>query len=298
MIDVALLNQQFGIPGVAQVVSGNGGLAAVQVTASAATGTIYLQGGHVAAWKPVGAEEVLWCSKASWWEAGKPIRGGVPICFPWFSNAGTPAHGFARLLPWELEAVDERNGEVTVVMSLRSSEATRQYWPHDFLLRHRVTFGAELVMQLELTNLGDTPLVAEKAQHTYFHVGDVRQIGITGLENVKYISVVEDVQDKSHAEAIAIEAETDRRYVNTEGVIVLEDWSLNRLITLRRYNSQVAVVWNPWVAKAKAMPDFGDDEWLEMMCIETANVREFPAKVAPRGMHVMTSRVSVERKEF
>ncbi|MCL2648525.1 MAG: D-hexose-6-phosphate mutarotase [Phycisphaerales bacterium] len=300
MTDVTLLNKQFGIPGVAQIVTGNGGLPAVQVTNTndGTTGTIYLHGGHVTAWKPAENQEVLWCSKNSWWEPDKPIRGGVPICFPWFGaregDATAPSHGFARILPWELESVNSQSGEVTVVVSLKSSTATRKYWPDKFLLRHRVTFGPELVMQLELTNLGNTPMIVEEAQHTYFHVGDVRQIRITGLENVKYISSVENVRDKSHAHAIVIEAETDRRYVNTTGTIVLEDRSLNRRITLKRHNSKTAVVWNPWIAKAKAMPDFSDEEWPEMMCIETANVRELPAKVGPQETHVMASRISVQ----
>jgi glucose-6-phosphate 1-epimerase len=301
-IDVSSLNKQFAIPGVAEIISANGGLPAIHVTAKNAAGDIYLHGGHVTSWTPAGAQDVLWCSKKSLWQPDKPIRGGVPICFPWFGpkadDPTAPPHGFARLLPWQLESIKQQNGEVTVTVLLRSGDATRKWWPHDFELRHRVTFlgsGPELVMQMELTNRGNTELAAQEAQHTYFAVGDVRQILIRGLAAVTYRSKVEAVAARTHTSDIRITSETDRLYLDTPTPIIIEDPVLQRRISLTKQNSRTTVVWNPWIAKAKAMPDFADDEWSGMICVETCNVAEFAARVAPGKTHIMASTLRVDR---
>src|ERR1051325_4132954 len=182
MSQIQTWNERVGISGVAEVIADRGGLPAVWVEGKrngGATGTVYLHGAHVAAWRPglsgMGGDEVLFLSNKSAWGGGKPMRGGVSLCFPWFGPrandpavaAGRPAspmHGFARLMEWELESIAQGAGGVTVTLGLKSNEATRAAWPHDFLLRHRVTFGRELVMALEMTNTGKTPLTFEEAQ--------------------------------------------------------------------------------------------------------------------------------------
>ena len=166
MSEIAQLNSKFGIPGVVEVIANRGGLAAVRVLDSSeskgATGTVYLHGGHVAAWRPRGTDEVLWLSEKSAWEPTKPIRGGVPICFPWFGPrkdavAGappSPPHGFARLRGWSLQTIQKSPAGIVITLALSSNHETRQIWPHDFVLRQHVTIGPELVMALELTNPG------------------------------------------------------------------------------------------------------------------------------------------------
>jgi D-hexose-6-phosphate mutarotase len=298
-IDVAALNEQFKIPGVAEVITGSGGLAAVRVTLLEAQGTIYLHGGHVASWIPQGQEDVLWLSGKSMWQADKPIRGGVPICFPWFGagrdGKSNPPHGFARLRTWQLESIEQKDNGVTVTVMTTSDAETRKAWPHDFVLRHRVTFGKELVMSLEFTNSGTSPLEMEEAQHTYFAVGDVRQVKVKGLTGARYFDKVDNMKEKSEtAPEITVTAETDRPYFATVAPIVLEDPSKSRQITITKEGSRSTVVWNPWIAKAKAMPDFGDDEWPQMICIETCNVGPDAVKVAPGETKIMSSYLRVE----
>jgi D-hexose-6-phosphate mutarotase len=282
----------------AEVVTGNGGLKAVKVTGEAGRGLVYLHGGHVAAWAPAGGDEVLWLSAKSHWAAGKPIRGGVPICFPWFGpragDPGAPAHGFARLKEWTLE---EAQG-TTVTLRLEDDEETRRAWGQAFALRMRVTFGRELEMRLELTNRGSGELAAEEALHTYFAVGDVRQTSVRGLDGVRYIDKVDGMKEKMQAGAIRIEGETDRVYVGTRGEVTIEDPSWKgggRRIVVSKEGSADTVVWNPWVAKAKAMADFGDEEWPGMICVETCNVMAHAVRVAAGETKVMTARVRVER---
>lgn len=302
MSTIAELNARHALAGAAQVVAGLGDLPAVRITTPAAEGLVYLHGGHVASWKPLGAEEVLWLSEKSLWEAGKPIRGGVPVCFPWFGprkdatpSPASPPHGIARLRAWELESIRQDAGGVTVTLALASDAASRVIWPHEFFLRHRVTFGPQLIMTLELANPGTSPLTAEEALHTYFGVGDVKQVQVTGLDGTRYLDKVEGFQEKTQAGPIAITGETDRVYLETPAAVTIDDPAKRRRIIIAKEHSRNTVVWNPWIAKAKAMPDFGDEEWPGMICVETCNVGPAAVTVAPGQTHAMTARISVTR---
>ena len=191
METVTELDRQFGIPGIAQVVTGNGGLPKVRVTAPAAEGEIYLHGAHVTSWRRSGVEEALFVSTTSRWQDGIAIRGGVPICFPWFGDKAddpkAPAHGFVRTKPWRLDAIARSGDAVTVTMSTGSDEGTRQWWPAEFRLNYRATFGSELSLELELLNTGPTALRFEEALHAYHRVGDVRTARLEGLDGIHYL---------------------------------------------------------------------------------------------------------------
>jgi glucose-6-phosphate 1-epimerase len=288
--------QRFALPGAAQIVAGRGGLPMVQVQSPAASGAVYLHGGHVAAWKPAGFEEVLWLSAKSHWDAGKPIRGGVPVCFPWFGpRPEASAHGTARLQSWDLESIRQEVAGVTVCLRLQDDDSSRGFWPHAFLLRQRVTFGAELRMALELTNTGTATLTAEEALHTYFAVGDVRQVRILGLSGVDYLDKTDNARQKRQQGDITITAETDRVYLNTVSAGTVEDPGKGRRIVISKENSRDTVVWNPWIAKAKAMPDFGDEEWPGMLCVETCNVAAHGVTLAQGQTHVMQARIAVAK---
>lgn len=287
---------------VAEIIAGNGGLPAVAIkTQRGAEGTIYLHGAHVAAWKPEsqgGGEEVLWLSEKSVWQDEKPIRGGVPICFPWFGgkkdDSQAPAHGFARLRPWSIESIEQSGATVTVTLSLTSDAATKKYWPADFKLQHRVTIGDELVMSLILTNTGSASLTAEEAQHTYFTVGDVHGVKVTGLDGVRYIDKVDGAKEKTQQGDITITGETDRVYLDVTSAATIDDPAKARKIQVSKDNSRATVVWNPWIAKSKAMPDFGDEEWPGMICVETCNVAALSIQLQPGQQHIMTTRVRVQ----
>src|ERR1700761_5654945 len=152
------LNRQFGIPGTADIAAGNGGLPRLRITTTAAIGEIYLHGAHLTSWHPTGQEEVIFLSSRSQWQDGKAIRGGIPVCFPWFRNKvddpKAPSHGFARTRSWQLDSVQLSGEAVKVSLSMGSDEGTRAWWPFDFHLVHRLTLGAELIQELEVSNLG------------------------------------------------------------------------------------------------------------------------------------------------
>jgi glucose-6-phosphate 1-epimerase len=294
---IAELDRRFGIPGIAEVVAGAGGLANVRVRSSEAAGDMFLHGAHVTSWKPRGAEEVIFVSSQSRWEDGKAIRGGVPICFPWFGNKagdpGAPAHGFVRAKAWRLESIAEAGGVVTVSMFTESDESTRRWWPADFRLIHRVTFGSTLILELVLANTGTASLRCEEALHTYLGVGHIEKMSLQGLDKIRYLDKTDSNREKTQHGPIVIASETDRIYLNTQSTVEVEDHFLERRIRVAKENSRTTVVWNPWVQKAHAMSDFGDAEWPQMVCVETCNVAEFAVDLAPGEQHEMKAILSL-----
>lgn len=291
--DIADLDRRFGIPGVARIVPGNGGLAKLVVTAPAASGEVYLHGAHVTSWRPAGAEEVLFVSSQSHWEPDRAIRGGVPVCFPWFAaksdDPHAPAHGLVRTKPWQLDSIGQSGDAVTIAMSIASSVAMKPWYPGDFELSLRATFGCELRLELAAANTGSTPLRFEEALHTYFRVGNISDVEVLGLSGTRYLDKTDSNRQKTQDGAVKIVSETDRVYLGTTGTVELADTRLGRRIRVAKENSRTTVVWNPWIAKSRAMSDFGDEEWPGMICIETANAGDFAVELQPGERHVMTA---------
>jgi glucose-6-phosphate 1-epimerase len=288
---IADLDRRFGIPGIAKVVEGNGGLAKVAIATRETVGEMYLHGAHVTSWQPRGAREVLFVSSKSRWEDGRAIRGGVPVCFPWFADKAddrqAPAHGFVRTTEWQLRSIEQSADDVTVCMLTESNEATWKWWPADFRLIHRATFGSELRLELIVHNTGATTHRFEEALHSYFHLGNIEKARLQGLDAIQYLDKTDSGRKKTQQGPIAIASEADRIYLKTKEMIELEDQSLRRRIRVAKENSLTTVVWNPWVEKAKTMSDFGDAEWKEMVCIEASNVSDFAVELPPGQQHSM-----------
>jgi glucose-6-phosphate 1-epimerase len=291
------LYRHFEIPGIALLAEGNGGLPMVRITCPEVTGEMYLHGAHVTSWRSTGREEVLFLSSQSRWEHGRAIRGGIPICFPWFGNKeddpAAPAHGFVRTKSWQLESIAQVGSDVTVSMFTESDESTKRWWPAEFRLVHRATFGRQLRLELEVMNTGRTSLEFEEALHTYHRVGDVEKARVRGLDAVYYVDKTDSNRQKIQDGDIAIGSETDRVYLNIKDAIELDDPVLHRRIHVIKENSGTTVVWNPWVQKARALSDFGDDEWMQMICLESSNVSEFAVVLASGQQHTMAAIVRV-----
>ena len=279
---------------------GQGGLRRLVIQSAQAEAEIYLHGAHVTHFHPRGQKPVLFMSGKSMFEPGKPIRGGVPICFPWFGarqgGQPGPAHGFARLMEWELVSAEEASGGIVEVrLRLVSSEATRAMWDGEFEAEYHVRIGTALSLELRVKNIGSQSLRIEEALHTYLAVSDVKQVSIEGLASTTYLNTVAPPRTETEGAApIRITAETDRIYLNTQATCVAHDPGWQRKLMVEKTNSNTTVVWNPWIAKAKAMPDFGDDEWPSMLCIETCNVREQAVTIGPGQSHAMSAVLRVE----
>ena len=288
--------RRLGLPGIAQVLDGNGGMPKVRISCAEAVGEMYLHGAHITSWKPVRGEEMLFLSSCSRWEQGHAIRGGIPICFPWFGaksdDPKAPAHGFVRTMMWQLESIVLVGEAVMVSMVTESNEATMAWWPAQFRLLYRVTFGSELRLELAVTNTGTTLLRFEEALHTYHRVGNITQSRVRGLENIEYLDKTDSNRLKMQQDEIVIESETDRVYLNTIDAIELEDTALRRRTRVTKENSRTTVIWNPWTQKAHSLSDLADDEWRQMICIETSNVSNFGVDLAPGQHHTLKALVS------
>ena len=299
MTDLAQLVRTTLPPSV-RIDEGPGGLPRVSIQGAQGVAEVYFQGAHVTAWHPAAAREpVLWRSRKSVFEPGKPIRGGVPICFPWFgphpSGASSPAHGFARLRQWRLvDAREDAAGTVELAMEL-AGEGVSPLWPHRFRVIHRITMGPILRMNLEVHNDGPDAFTFEEALHTYFSVGDVRGVTLAGLEDSEYLDKVAGGGGRRQGTGpIRFTGETDRIYLDTRAACVIHDPAGRRQISVSKTNSDSTVVWNPWIDKSRAMPDFGDDEWPEMLCVETCNVNVHARTLPPGGSHTMTAVITAQ----
>jgi glucose-6-phosphate 1-epimerase len=292
------LNCRFGLAGVAEVVAGNGGLAMVRVTGPLATAEIYLHGAHVTSWKPAGAEEVMFLSSRSYWQDGRAIRGGIPICAPWFGekvdNPKAPSHGFVRTIEWHLDSVTaEDDGTVAVTCSTESDEASRVWWPHEFRMIYRVVIGTSLRLELTMMNTGSGGFELAEALHTYLRVGDSRTVRARGLDGVTYQDKVDGYREKIQAGDLTFDGATDRVYLNTRGAVEVVDPNLRRAIRTEKLNSTTTVVWNPGQAGAEALADLGDDEWKSMVCVEASNVRSATIALGAGHAHTMTAILSI-----
>jgi glucose-6-phosphate 1-epimerase len=293
------LDRRFGIPEVARVREGNGAMPRVQITSSLCEAEMYLHGAQVTSWKPAGSDEVLFLSSKSHWTDGQAIRGGIPICFPWFrakaNNPQAPAHGFVRTKTWQLESILKEDDAVVVTMVTESGEDTRHWWPGEFRLVHRATFGSQLKLELVCTNTGTTPLRFEEALHTYNRVADVQDVRLHGLDTVSFLDNTESNKEKAQRGEVAITSQTDSAYLNTRNTVELSDPKMRRRIRLAKSNSLTTVVWNPWREKASELRDLADGEWTQFLCVEASNILDAVVHLEPRQEHRMTAVLSVEK---
>lgn len=294
---IDMLNERYSIPGIVRIVAGEGGLAKVQITTAAASAEIYLHGAQVTSWRPAGSEEVIFLSAKSHWQDGRAIRGGIPVCFPWFrgkaDNPQAPAHGFVRTKTWELLSTRQENGSVVVTMATGSDEASRQWWPYEVRAVHRITVGSELKLELTVTNTGAVPLQFEEALHTYYRVGDAEKTRIAGLDQIHYLDNMDGNRDKLQSGDVAMTGPTDNAYLNTSGPLELIDPLLQRRIRIEKNNSRSTVVWNPWQSGAEKLADLGNDEWREMACVEASNILSCAVRLAPGEEHCLAVSMAV-----
>jgi D-hexose-6-phosphate mutarotase len=270
------------ITGAVAISAGHGKLPRLVITTPFSKAEIYLHGAHVAAFQKKNEPPLLWMSKESLFVPGKAIRGGVPICFPWFgSRAGFPAHGSARLTDWHLAATSAApDGRVTVRLRLPELGPEAAYQGQ---VEYTVTVGETLTMELEVVNHSSEPLTFEECLHSYFTVGDIKAVSIRGLHGVHYMDHAGGglTRKTDDDDVIRFNSEVDRVYLDSTGTVEIVDPKLGRIIKVEKSGSASTVVWNPWVAKSKAMPDFGDEEYQGMVCVESGNVAVSKTTLAP-----------------
>ena len=291
------LNARFAAPGV-RFETGRGGLIKAVLTTKVATAEVYLHGAHVTHYQLASKPPALFLSEKAIFQPGKAIRGGVPICFPWFGDREghpeSPAHGFARTMEWEVERVSNEDGDPSITLRLTSNEQTRPLWPAEFTAELYLYLSDGLYLSLIVQNVGLADFAYEEAMHTYLAVEDVRAVAVSGLGGLAYKDKTEGFREKSQPEGpLKIEGETDRIYALPDSgrrEIALD--SQGRQTIIGSEGSASTVLWNPWVEKAARMADFGDDEWQRMLCVETANVGAAAVTLQPGEVSFMVATIA------
>lgn len=275
---------------------GTGALPMLRVDGADGWAVVSLHGAHVTQWGPHGEPSALWLSPLSRFDERSAIRGGIPVCFPWFGpSAGhpeAPRHGFARTSLWTLDGAEDDGHDVTVRLSLHDDDRTRaSAWPHPFSAVLTVVVGARLTVSLEVTSTGDRPVAYEEALHTYLAVTDVTRTEVTGLEEIPYVDKTADgAQRPGEPRALRLTGETDRIYPGALAPVTVLDAG-GRWTQVTKQGSASTVVWNPWRDGARATSDMDDDGWRTMVCVEAANVGPAAVHLAPGESHTLRTTI-------
>jgi glucose-6-phosphate 1-epimerase len=275
---------KFEIPGRVTFANGSGGLPKINITTGCSTAEIYLHGAHVTGFQKNGEPPLLFMSRLSQFAAGKVIRGGVPVCFPWFGRrGGGGVHGFARITQWELVATAATHGDGVALRFRLPQTAASKAWP-PFNVEFAVTVTEQLTMELTAQNeSADRNMEIENCLHTYFAVGDIRHVSIAGLRSAPFDDFADGADGARKVEndpALHITKETNRVYPDTTGPVEIHDENLKRTIRVEKFNSHSTVVWNPWTTQ-KLPDDFDPAEYRQMVCVESGNVKQNKISLPP-----------------
>ncbi len=273
-----------------------------------ATALIARQGAQVLSYQVFGQPPVVWLSDTAQYVQGQSLRGGIPVCWPWFGDllrnpqavqsmveqgAANPMHGLVRTIDWQLQDARSTATSATLALKLEMPQGLGA-WRHAAELELRVHLSHDLQVSLTTRNRGDAPMVTSQALHTYFAVGDSRQARIDGLEGCSYVDTLEDWQTRVQDGPLSLSGETDRIYTGIDQPLVIHDSVWRRAIHVRASGSRSAVLWNPWVEKSQRLSQFRADAWQDMLCIETARVWDDLQYLAPGESATMGLEIQAE----
>lgn len=276
MIDIEELEDKFSIEGEVGFAELEEDLIFITVANKFAEADISLYGAHVTNFKPYRTMEILWMSPESNFQEGSPIRGGIPVCFPWFGLHKTdpekPQHGFARLMYWDVvETKSQPTGETFIRLQLCSSEKTKAFWPYDFTAELIIIVGKSLSTTLKVTNTSSEPIEYTAALHSYFSLSAIDNITIEGLQNTKYYDQLVQEDFTQDEPLLKIQKAETRHYLNTESTCILHDSVFGRSIFAEKAGSKVTTVWNPWEETCRSIDDMPDDAYHAFVCVESVN---------------------------
>ena len=297
------LNEHFGRDGAVRFGNRFGGEVAM-LRSDSGTAVVALQGAQVLSWVPHGGQDVLWLSPVAVLGTGKAVRGGIPICWPWFgpasgpaggpaSEPAKPAHGFVRAAPWEVVETSAGGGHAKIRLSLDATGIDPALWPHQAMCELEIVLDNALTVSLLTKNVGVAPFDLTQALHTYLAVGDVTQISLEGLDGCAFIDQLAPGPLKVQHGAIQIAGEVDRIYQASPQTVRVLDRGNARIIDVAKTGSHTTVVWNPWVEKSARLGDMGVDGYRRMICVEAANAGQDVVTLAPGARHQLVSKLSI-----
>ncbi|MBX8510046.1 D-hexose-6-phosphate mutarotase [Pseudomonas cichorii] len=260
------------------------------------------QGAHILSYQVAGQEPLIWLNDGALFKQGKPIRAGIPVCWPWFgslernpqsvqamrqSSEPAKAHGEVRTLDWELLGIGEDGDALLVEFVLPQAEGHLPGWPHNVALKLSIRLDHALNVSLVSYNNGSETVSFSQALHTYFAISDIHQIHIEGLDGLRYIETLENWEERQQSGDLTFVGETDRIYKDTPSLLSIVDPEWKRRVHIQTSGSKSAVLWNPWIDKTSKLVDMKPDGWQRMVCVETANVLDDVVTLAPQDMHVL-----------
>lgn len=297
-MNIEQLNADYGIADKVKFVEGSGGFPLIEINNEHARATISVYAGQVLSFQPVTQSEVMFLSSQAYRQAGKAIKGGAPICWPWFGpdpeDKGRPNHGFVRNRLWQMrDVVSTQDGATQVIMGLVDTAETRKIWDYSFDLAIAITVGSVLTIELITRNTGEQSFSITQALHSYFTVGNIDRVTVLGLADKTYIDKVDEGKQKTQAGEITFSGECDRIYLDVPAELAIEDRQLNRKIEITATNSKTAIVWNPGAEISASMADLGDRDYVNFVCVETANAADEVITIAAGDTYKMTARYAV-----
>ena len=285
MIDIDELDEKFSIEGEVGFAELENDLIFITVSNKYADADICLYGAHITSFRLHNSIDLLWMSPESSFEVGTPIRGGIPVCFPWFGPHKTdpekPQHGFARLMYWDVAEISTNTaGETVVRLQLNSSAETKAYWPHDFCAEMTIVVGKTLVATLKITNLSAESFDYTCALHSYFNLSAIESISIEGLKGTTYYNQLTGENGVQEEEILEIQGALTRHYLDTETPVVIADSAFRRRIKVDKSGSKVTTVWNPGAENCAKIGDLPDDGYETFVCVEATNAFDYPVRLA------------------
>ncbi|WP_305416589.1 D-hexose-6-phosphate mutarotase [Photobacterium leiognathi] len=265
------------------------GISIIRIIHPLAEAGISLHGGHLIWFKPAGDKDIIWLSENAEFDTQKAIRGGIPVCWPWFGKAGTPSHGFARTSQWTLQEHRENENGVIVSLQLEDNDETRAVWPHKFNNVLTFEIGTELKVSLTSTNTDSQPWSYGGALHTYFDIADINNIEITGMGST-YLDSTQQGKACEGGDVLTFTSETDRVYTQPEATITINDKNNERNILVTNEGHNAAVIWNPWQELSISMGDMADDSFETMVCVEST-IHQPSIELAPGQSHTLATTV-------
>ncbi|PHS23794.1 MAG: D-hexose-6-phosphate mutarotase [Methylophaga sp.] len=293
MQNIDTLNEQFGITGQLQFIE-DSGFIMVDINNKYANARISTYAGQVISYQPhTEQNDLIFLSENAVYQTGKTIRGGVPICWPWFgddtSGYGRPSHGFMRNQQWQVIASNvDLNGVTTLILGASSTDKTKAIWPYEFKLTLEIKVGQSLQLKLTTQNTGNKEFAITQAFHTYFNISDVEQITVSGLDGKKYLDKLEGFSESLQMGDVTVSAEIDRVFQAVDKDIYLIDKGFDRKITFSVTGCKTTVIWNPWTSVSSRMTDLNNDDHRRFVCVETANTAKDSVVIAAGKEHSLS----------
>lgn len=271
------------------------GLKVLRIRHPSAKAAISLYGGQLLSFQPNGESDLLWLSGQAILDGRAPIRGGIPICFPWFGRISSPAHGFARTEVWDLANIQEDEAKLIIQLTLTATESTLSYWPHHFEAKLTFEIKQDIKVRLFVKNIDCKPFRFSAALHSYLNVGDIQNCKVHGL-GPTYLDSLDCRKERVGKEILSVNQAVDRVYLKPAPTITVEDFNLERVLAVTNGNNNSAIVWNPWQEGAKSTPDINFSQFTQFLCIESclyASSLEQGKELAPNESYELSTQIAL-----